>query len=243
MDFICRPYGFYQPAVPTGLYFFSVRDFYGARAIEMKTHPFFSGMLSKALNLCLWVSVIFNFPAYAQEGVDWTRWSVSPGAGAMFVEGGQPVDGGAEAALRIGYDLSEFWTAEIGGSWAPYVKGAGGPGIYGASAEVLCHLSSYSRFIPYLAFGAGYYGSGEKVFRDGDAYGMAGPRAGFGMMYYLTEEIALRADARALMAVDSGCEMAYLVGVGLSFRLPERTVRDKELEAYLKQNADATGKR
>ena len=160
---------------------------------------------------------------HAQEGTDWTRWSVSPGAGVFFVEGGQPVDGGAGASLSIGYDLSEHWTAEAGAAWMPYVKGEGAPHANGASAEMLYHLNSYARLDPYLALGVGYFGATERVFSDGDAYGMAGPRAGVGVLYHLTEEVALRADARAVMAADAGCGMVYLASVGLSFRLPERT--------------------
>jgi len=162
---------------------------------------------------------------YAQEGTDWTRWSVSPGAGILLMGGGQPVDGGAGASLAIGYDMSEFWTAEVGASWMPYVKGkdSGNPDVYGASAGMLYHLNSYSRFDPYLAFGAGYYGASGKVLRK-DSRDMAGPYAGFGMMYHLTEEIALRADARAFMAVDTGREMVYLASVGLAFRWPSRAI-------------------
>ena len=160
---------------------------------------------------------------YAQEGgADWTRWSVSPGAGVFFTEGGQPVDGGAGASLSIGYDMGEHWTVELGATWMPYVKGAGSPHLYGASAEMLYHLSSYARLDPYLALGVGYYGATERAFADGDAYGMAGPRAGVGVMYHLTEEIAFRADARAVMAADAGCQMIYVATVGMSFRLPER---------------------
>ena len=174
---------------------------------------------------------------HAQEGTDWTRWSVSPGAGILLVEGGQPIEGGAGAALTLGYDLSEFWTAEIGALWMPYVKGAGNPHIYGVSGEMLYHLNSYSHFDPYLALGAGYYGASEKVFRKGGADGMAGPRAGFGMMYHLTEEIAFRADARAFMSVDRGCGMVYLAAVGMSFRLPERTRHKDTPKMTLDENA------
>jgi len=162
--------------------------------------------LYKAFCLVL-LSQVMSGSVCAEGGVDWTRWSVSPGAGVLFVEKGEPMDWGAGASLAIGYDVSEFWTAEAGASWAPYVKGAGNPDVYGASFEMLCHLNSYSRFIPYLAFGVGYYGSDGRVFCGGDAHGMAGPRAGLGVMYYLTEEIALRTDVRAFMSVDSGCEM------------------------------------
>ncbi|MCL2104748.1 MAG: hypothetical protein FWH21_06815, partial [Kiritimatiellaeota bacterium] len=84
------------------------------------------------------------------------------------------------------------------------------------------HLNSYSRFDPYLALGGGYCGAAETVFDGGGARGAAGPRAGVGMMYHLTEEIAIRADARAFMAVDRACGMIYMAGVGISFRLPER---------------------
>ena len=163
---------------------------------------------------------------HAQEGTDWTRWSVSPGAGILIMGGGQPVDGGAGASLSVGYDMSEFWTLEASGMWAPYVKGkdSDNPDIYGASAGVLYHLNSYSRFDPYLAFGAGYYGASDRVFRKGNARGMAGPHAGFGTMYHFTESIALRADARAFMSVDTGREMAYLASVGLAFRWPSRAI-------------------
>jgi len=167
----------------------------------------------------------------AQEGMDWTRWSVSPGAGILFVEGGQPVEGGAGAALALGYDVGEFWTAEVGVSWVPYVKGAGNAHIYGASGEMLYHLDSYTSFIPYLAFGVGYYGADDRVFRKGNARGMAGPRAGLGAMYHLTEEIAFRADVRAFMAADAGCQMVYLGTVGMSFRLPERVTRGNRVRA------------
>jgi|GEM_PF-4568163 len=175
------------------------------------------------LRLWLAAGVCAALTAAAQEGgPGWSRWSVSPGAGILFAGGGQRIDGAAQASLGIGYDWAEFWTVEAGGSWAPYVKGrsTGNPDIYGVSAEVLYHLDSYTSFDPYLAFGAGYYGASGKVFRDGRARGMTGPRAGFGMMYHLSEEIALRADARAFMAADSGREMAYLVSVGMAFHLP-----------------------
>ena len=161
----------------------------------------------------------------------------------MFFEGNQPVDEGFNMLLRLGYDISEHWSVEGGISWAPNITsngrgssddgdyccgGAGGgwegdggvkgQSIRGVFADGLYHFNRYNRLDPYLAAGFGYYRANDDVFCEGDERTIVGPRAGAGVMYHLNDHWSLRADVRAMMAIDETCEFVYTADAGVAYR-------------------------
>ena len=182
--------------------------------------------------------------AHADELGDSPRWYISPGVGMMFFEGNQPVDEGLNMVLRLGYDISDHWSAELGASWAPnitsngrdgrddkdrygwnnelwhggYDEGGNAQHVRGVFLDGLYHFNRYNRLDPYLTGGFGYYRANARVFCEGEEFSIVGPRVGMGLMYHLTDHWSLRADARAFMAADETCEFIYTADAGIAYR-------------------------
>jgi outer membrane protein OmpA-like peptidoglycan-associated protein/opacity protein-like surface antigen len=172
--------------------------------------------------------------ARADELGDAPRWYVSPGVGMMFFEGNQPVDEGLNMVLRLGYDISDHWSAEAGVSWAPNITsngedwrddgirggddGVGSQSIRGAFIDGLYHFDRYNRLDPYVAAGFGYFRANDNVFCEGSEYSVSGPRLGAGVMYHLNDRWSLRADYRAFMALDQTCETMHTADAGVLYR-------------------------
>jgi outer membrane protein OmpA-like peptidoglycan-associated protein len=170
--------------------------------------------------------------AFAEEMADAPRWYVSPGVGMMFFEGNQPTDEGLNMVLRLGYDISEHWSAETGVSWAPNITSNGGDGhddgqqgydfsgqsVRGVFLDGLYHFDRFNRIDPYLAAGVGYYRANDRVFNDGDDFSFAGPRLGGGVMYHLNDRWSLRADGRVFNSLQDDCEFIYTADAGVAYR-------------------------
>ena len=183
--------------------------------------------------------------AHADELGDAPRWYISPGVGMMFFEGNQPVDEGLNMVLRLGYDISDHWSAELGVSWAPNITSNGqdwrddghrwldangqwrgdwdddgvkAQSIRGIFLDGLYHFNRYNRLDPYLTGGFGYYRANDRVFCEGSEFSVSGPRVGLGVMYHLTDHWSLRADTRAFMALDQTCEFIYTADAGVAYR-------------------------
>jgi outer membrane protein OmpA-like peptidoglycan-associated protein/opacity protein-like surface antigen len=159
----------------------------------------------------------------ANELADAPRWYVSPGVGMMFFQGNQPTDEGLNMVLRLGYDISEHWSAEGGVSWAPNITGNGdggadGQSIRGAFLDGMYHFNRYNRLDPYLTAGVGYYRANDRVFCDGDEFSVGGPRVGAGVMYHLTDRWSLRADGRAFMPLEGDMAFIYTADAGVAYR-------------------------
>ena len=183
--------------------------------------------------------------AQADELGDAPRWYVSPGVGMIFFEGNQPVDDGLNMVLRLGYDISEHWSAEAGASWAPNITsndrdrrdgrylnndgynrwyynntddGVKAQNVIGVFMDGLYHFNRYNRLDPYLSAGFGYYRAKDRVFCEGDRHIVTGPRVGAGVFYHLNDNWSLRADYRAFMALDSTCETMHTADAGVAYR-------------------------
>ncbi|HNX33773.1 MAG TPA: outer membrane beta-barrel protein [Kiritimatiellia bacterium] len=163
----------------------------------------------------------------AKELADSPRWYVSPGVGMMFFEGNQPTDEGLNMVLRLGYDISDHWSAEVGGTWAPNISGNGGAdanngvdnqSISGAFIDGMYHFNRFNRLDPYLTAGAGYVRSTDRVLNDGDEHSIGGPRVGAGVMYHLNDNWSLRADGHAFMSVEDDCPFIYTADMGVVYR-------------------------
>ncbi|MFA7174119.1 MAG: outer membrane beta-barrel protein [Kiritimatiellia bacterium] len=149
-----------------------------------------------------------------------SRWYVSPGAGMMFFQGGQPVDEGFNMVLRLGYDLTESWSTEAGVSWAPNITGSGvsAQNVNGFFLDGLYHFDRFERFDPFLSVGMGNYRAKNRVFCEGDKHIVWGPRVGAGFFYHLTDRWSLRADAGSFMSIDQHCAMMYTFDLGVAYR-------------------------
>ena len=163
----------------------------------------------------------------ADELADAPRWYVSPGVGMMFFQGNQPTDEGLNMVLRLGYDISDHWSTEVEGSWAPNITGNGGADsgngvenqyVNGLFMDGMYHFNRYNRWDPYLSAGAGFYRAPEHIFNDGDEHSIGGPRVGAGLMYHLTDAWSLRADTHAFMSVEDGCDFIYTADAGVVYR-------------------------
>ncbi len=188
--------------------------------------------MKKSFYVCLAAGLMGATMACADELADAPRWYVSPGVGMMFFEGNQPADEGLNMVLRLGYDISEHWSAEGGVSWAPNITSNGrdgrddgqegydfsGQSVRGLFLDGLYHFNRYNRLDPYLTGGFGYYRANDRIFNEGGEFSVAGPRVGAGVMYHLNDRWSLRADTRAFMAVDTTCEMIYTADAGVAYR-------------------------
>ncbi len=162
----------------------------------------------------------------ADELADAPRWYVSPGVGMMFFEGKQSTDPGVNTVLRLGYDISDHWSAEGGVSWAPNVtddhdspERFGGQSIRGAFMDGLFPFNRFERWDPYLTAGLGFYdANNHETFNNGDSDCIMGPRVGIGVMYHLTDNWSLRADTRAFMGLAKDNEFIYTADAGVVYR-------------------------
>lgn len=160
--------------------------------------------------------------AVVEEQADFARWYVSPGIGIANFEGDEPLQDGFYLTIRLGHDISEWWTVEGSLLFAPSldenfvgttdfttgvkgeksqapgeVAGFGDTWMTQTYVDFLFHFTRWEQLDPYLTFGAGVTVYGEDVTGDGAS---ATLRGGGGIMYHLTEEWALRADARINLA-------------------------------------------
>lgn len=149
-------------------------------------------------------------------------------AGGLLLPGnGNALSRAAEASVRAGFYASDFLAWEVEGACAPNVSGAGGrEALAGVAVRGLWHFSGFEafdrlfgceRFDPFATFGAGTRFGARHAFADGARRTATGPVAGLGAFYHLTESLALRVDAQALLACDAPCGMLYSVGVGLQW--------------------------
>lgn len=157
-----------------------------------------------------------------QEQADFARWYFSPGLGMANFEGDEPLEDGFYLTIRLGRDLNEWWTVEGSLLFAPSldenfvgtddlvrfpsgeksqapaeVAGFGDTWMTQTYVDFLFHFTRWEKLDPYLTFGAGVTFYGEDVTGDSAS---ATLRGGGGIMYHLTEEWALRADARVNLA-------------------------------------------
>lgn len=150
------------------------------------------------------------------------RWYASGGLGALMFEGDEELENGVMAALRFGYDYSEWWSFEASFAFAPSLdenfrfdvptqqqvsrleESSGDPsadGTYGlgVSMDALFHFTRWERLDPYLTVGVGAQFYGEDL--GGNSFDPAF-RVGGGVMYHFNDEWAARVDGRTYIAGD-----------------------------------------
>jgi len=172
------------------------------------------------------------------ESSDIGKWYVNPAGGFMFFEQGLNVKRTGYAALRLGYDINDVLSFEVGGLVAPFIvsdpdrakhgkykhtmwghtrdwRGVGQ--MYGGTADALIHFDRSNRYFdPYVRAGLGLYGASEHIF--GDNFMAFVPRAGVGFQSHLTDNLALRAESIAHCFVTDNVNWAGSVELGLVYR-------------------------
>ena len=138
---------------------------------------------------------------------------VSPFVGGYTFDGVEHLETRPVYGLRLGYDITKNFGIE---STFDYVttKGTGHPGsqaapnvnlnVYNYRLEGLYNFMPESKFVPFVALGAG---GSTMTGRPGNARGQyrtnndVTAQVGGGVKYFLAEDVALRADTRAIMSI------------------------------------------
>ncbi len=162
-------------------------------------------------------------PAQAQETGDRHPLNISVMGGFLDFEGDFATKDGFLGAVKLGYDLNDWWSVEGGLFLAPSLdaqytprRDASTGGVwknvnllgeqtgdenqgsttgYGLTLDVLLHPTPWKRLDPYLAIGAQGIGFTDEM-KDYERLAL-GLRAGGGVIYNINDSWGVRADYRA----------------------------------------------
>jgi OOP family OmpA-OmpF porin len=153
--------------------------------------------------------------------------TVSPFVGGYTFDGVQRLETRPVYGLRLGYDITKNFGLELTGDYVStkntsarsggtfgYPQVIAKPGsnvnVYNYRLEGVYNFNAGGKFVPFVAFGAGgstitdmqgtissnpYYNGRYKTNNDVTVNG------GLGFKYFLAEDVALRADTRAIMSI------------------------------------------
>ena len=136
------------------------------------------------------------------------------GAALTLPQGGSDFRRTGGAALRVGQALSYDWMIEGGVAWQE--------NLASLEAMALCHWTAcelYDRFFGFSAFDP-FFSFGAKGW-VGSSHGQVGPAAGIGAFYHVNDRLSLRADATAVLGLDSERAMSYSFFAGLVYSFGE----------------------
>ena len=143
--------------------------------------------------------------------------SLSPFAGGYTFDGEQHLETAPTFGLRGAYHLDKNWAAELGVGYTPTKQTQGAKDDvhgYRYGLDLLYHFMPNSKLVPFLA--AGFGGITVDMPRNDlhDVYG----NYGAGLKYFLTENLALRGDARHIVAFNNSLNnYEYTGGVSYLF--------------------------
>jgi len=157
-----------------------------------------------------------------------SSWYVGASGGMLLPGNGNTLSRAGEVAVRTGFWFSDDVRAlELEAACAPNISThAGNEALSGVALRHLYRLNGFEffdklfgceRFDPYLSVGGAVRFGARHAFADRSHRAALGPTAGVGAFYHLTDNLALRFDAQAMLGVDSPCGMLYSVGLGLQW--------------------------
>lgn len=179
----------------------------------------FGILAAAAVIICLWAA-----PLAAEQRAG--AFTVSPMVGGYVFDNAQDIEKDAVMGLGLGYNITENWGAEVMFNYGKFDFEYFDPiscvcleddmGAYMLRLDGLYHFRPDKRFVPYLAAGIGNVWLDESNYPHDDSYIML--NYGGGIKFDLTENIALRADARHIFAPeDSLNNLVATVGVTFQF--------------------------
>jgi OOP family OmpA-OmpF porin len=180
------------------------------------------GMYVWILAAVICIGFVGNSAAEIRPGA----FTVSPMVGGYkFDDDKSLLDYGWSYSLGLGYNINRVFSTELGLSlihtdadtaWG----GSNDVYAYQARLDGLCHLMPEKRFDPYLALGVG------GLFYDDDNLSGVGKELddifqmnfGMGLNYFITDNVALRADARYLYGFEEESDQEFLFTFGMAFQ-------------------------
>ncbi len=178
----------------------------------------------KKIGMLITVIMLIAISTIAQADVKAGSFTITPFAGVYTFEGNEGVNDATltkqawTGGLRAGYNFTEHIGIEGFATYVPAevqdMPGNNGVNVYGYGVEGLYHFMPESRIVPFLAVGAGelHYDvppgadNMNKFFVD----------AGAGVELFITENIALRTDARWLLPTNKNYN-DFMGTIGLTF--------------------------
>ena len=158
---------------------------------------------------------------------------ITPNIGMYKFEGNEDMDAGIALGLRAGYNFTKYFGVEAYGHWVPtdatYFKDEK-VNVIGYGIEALFHILPDGALVPFVAVGVGgihysqairdttgFEGDDENGIRDKVTADIGG-----GLKYFLSENWALRADARYVVPINykfdrDSMTNNLLATVGLTF--------------------------
>ncbi len=155
----------------------------------------------KSLLAALAAGSLLASPALA--GVREGAFTISPSIGYHLFEGDQRTDDAVSYGLGFGYNITKRWAAELDLRYAPTDTDNPSQDVNISSAAIsaLYHFNPDGKLVPYLAAGLGgmYFRAEGENDDDLDAT----LNAGAGVKYFVSNDLALRLDARYLIDLHS----------------------------------------
>lgn len=171
------------------------------------------------------VSIFFN-PSYAEVNSEAVTLGVM-GGGYTFDDDRVLLDLGKTFSLGLGYNFNQYLAAELSASYIHTdAKKRNDADIYAVQPRVdlLYHIMPENTLVPYLAVGVGglFFESGNVPIED-----TVQANGGLGAKLYVSDNIALRGDARYYYGFeDSDSEYALTAGLVIEFGGKKDTDKD-----------------
>lgn len=146
--------------------------------------------------------------------------SITPFIGGYFFEGNEDLKNTIAVGLRGGYNFTKNWGVEGFFNYVPTkIKNMPGDAdvkLYGYGLEALYHFMPESRFVPFVAAGLG--GSRYSAPAGVNSRHKFTVDYGAGIKYFITENLALRADARHVLPLnDKVNDLLCTFGINFAF--------------------------
>ncbi|MFH0727640.1 MAG: OmpA family protein [Pseudomonadota bacterium] len=168
------------------------------------------------LSVCLMVCLMFIAQTAAAE-IRAGAVTLSPSIGGYVFEGNEDIENDFSFGLGLGYHFDKNWAAEAVFNYVDSEFDRGGRDLdaYLYHVDALYHFMPGERLVPYVAAGVGGIIINPQVTKsDHDV----AANYGGGVKYFLTENVALRADVRHVIAFDeTRNNLLYTAGVSFLF--------------------------
>lgn len=141
-------------------------------------------------------------------------------SGAMYLPGGgSSLKRAGGVSAHLGCFISDSFALETGLMSVPNAVSSrgGNVSLTGFSVRGAWHFMGFERFDPFVTFGAFSTFASGHVFADDSHRTAFGPSVGLGFLYHLSDNLALRAESVAAVAIDTPGEVAFTVSGGLQW--------------------------
>jgi hypothetical protein len=160
------------------------------------------------------------------------RWYTGS-TGMMFLPGGgSSLKRAGGVSANLGYFLTDSFALEADIASVPNAVSSrvGNSSLTMFGIQGAWHFMGFERFDPFLTFGASSLFSTHHVFSDDSRKCAFGPTFGIGFLFHLSDNLALRADSKAMVLMDSPSEMAFTIAGGLQWSFGGGGVESQENE-------------